>query len=781
MAFDQDNGYLYVSNAGTNGSIYVFDVSSRNLITRVVLDTPSGVPVYVSSVHRLYFLSTDGLGILDTVSNHEMGSVLLPGTPDALCYDSLVERIYVSVSSSDSVYAVSVSNDSVVSEIHVGSEPKGIYCDSQGGRVFVANFEGSSISVIDSATDSILDTLSTPPYPASVIVPEGIPYMYVLRGDPASPDPYGAGELTVLRTSDYGSVANLSTGPVGASPVNSLTFDPRNRDVYVAQYSPFVNGSVLAIDTSSNRIVGRIVVGAYVTAIADSGGGLLFVCDQSGYGNTTLIMVIDDSSNAISGQMVEPSPFSLAVDSSNGMVFVATSGSPDVQQLLVLNRSYSSWLDTVPLSLGNIFPHQSSYGSFDPSSGYVYVADYGGGTISVFNGADGNLVGTIPLDGTWVYGVTCISAKGELYATVSDLDKVVIINTTTESVIGQIGVGTDPVGMAYDLASGRLYVADYGSVPGLGGSVTVVDAKANKRVTTISFSDSRLSIQDVLLASDGFLYAFGWHYGNPATSWGELYKINVTSDTIVSSVPAGLADGNSGEMAEDPLGRIYVASGNFIQVYDTSQGTFLGNITAGVETTDVAYNPFTGDMLATNLVSGTVSIISTGAPPLDVQSVTLKEAGLFPGTEWGVGNSSLGQSTKGQQLTFALPAGSYKFSPRIPQGYIAQNVNFMVGSRAVTVNVTFSPTGAQRTTATTVSLASGTNAVTLSGGESTALRTPVGTTVQSASTGPPEGGVSLQGWEASLALVLGALTLTAFSYYVLRRGSGLRSPRNSAR
>jgi YVTN family beta-propeller protein len=498
------------------------------------------------------------------------------------------------------------------------------------------------------------------------------------------------------------------------------------------------------------------VVGAYASGITASQDGRLFVCDQGGYGDTTLIMIIDGASNTISSQMVEPSPFSLAIDGSNGLTFVATSGAPGIQQLIVLNRSYSAWIDTVPLSLNNIFPHQSSYGSFDPATGYVYVADYGGGEVSVFNGADGHLVGTIPV-GVWDYGVMFVPTNGELYVTVSDQNEVLIVNTATNSVLGYVQVGGNPTGMAYDSLNGRLYVADDSSSPGPGGSVSVVDTNDNSEIATIPFPSNgyTVSILNVLLGTDGFLYALGWQYGNGVNS-GILYKVNTTSDSIVAAIPAAVPDSNSGQMAEDPSGRIYIASGNFIQVFDTQRGSFVGDITAGLETTDVAYDPFTGDLLATNLVSGTVSIIPTGTTPLNVQSVTIKESGLASGATWGVGNSSVRQSTDGSLISFLSRPGSYVFSLLVPEGFSPQSVDFVVGCSAVNLNVALSPTADGETTSASEST------VTIIS-RSTPTCTSPSTTQQPTAVGPSSGGHWLSAWVWQVALVIAVLTVLTIS------------------
>lgn len=414
--------------------------------------------------------------------------------------------------------------------------------------------------------------------------------------------------------------------------------------------------------------------------------------------------VVPDSSNATG-----PFPFSLAVDTSNGLVYAPTQGAAGTQTLVVIDRSYGSSLETVRVPLNDTYPHQSAYGAFDPKNGYIYVADYGSGAISVYNGADGRLVDIIHL-GTWTYGILYVNSLGTLYAAVSGNypssgSGVFVINATDDAVTKRIDAGTDPGGLAYDPYNGRLFVANYGTWTGPNGSISVIDTRNNSVVHTIRFPTGAYYtyMQNVFYGSDGFLYALAFDFWGGQHAASTLFKIDPDTFAILASVPAAIADSNSGQMAQDPLGRIYIPSGNFIQVFDPYKGVFIGNVTAGLETTDVAYDPFTADMLATNLVSGTISVIPTGASPLQVQQVTIGETGLARGASWSVGNDTMTQTTNGTKITYALPAGSYTFATAGPEGYTTGGVSFTVGSGAVSVGIRFSVGGGTTTTVSSTS------------------------------------------------------------------------------
>lgn len=403
--------------------------------------------------------------------------------------------------------------------------------------------------------------------------------------------------------------------------------------------------------------------------------------------------------NVIPANGIAPNPFSLAVDTSNGLVYAPTQGSPGLQQLVVIGDSYTSWLDSARVDVRTNFPHQSSYGAFDPANGRVYVADYGSGDISVYNGADGHFVDLISLGTSWVYGVLYVPSTDFLYAT--ELGRISVINVTTDSVVSRTYAGNGDQGMTFDPSTRNIFVSSYGTWMGDNGSISVFSTSTNTVVRTIDFPPAPYFtyIQNVFFASDGYLYALGFNFWGGQHAAETLYKINPRAGTILASIHAAIVDSNSGQIAQDPLGRIYITSGNFIQVFDPTNGTFVGNIGAGLETTGIAYDPFTGDMLATNLVSGTISVIPTGVRPHYFRPVTLTESGLANGTSWGAGNQTLNQSTNGSQIRFVLPAGNYRFTARPPPTYLSQGVNFAVDTQPVKINLVFQVT--QKVTTTT--------------------------------------------------------------------------------
>jgi len=240
--------------------------------------------------------------------------------------------------------------------------------------------------------------------------------------------------------------------------------------------------------------------------------------------------------------------------------------------------------------------------AYDPSNGYIYVTNFGSGTVSVINGATNTVIATIPV-GSEPEGVAYDPSNGYIYVADYYSNTVSVINGTT--VIANITVGSWPEGIAYDSSNGYIYVADSGS-----GTVSVIDGANN---------------------------------------------------TVIANIPVGAAPA---WVAYDPSnGYIYVtnyASGT-VSVIDGA--TVIANIPVGAAPWGVAYDPSNGYIYVANYGSGTVSIISTPAQAIKTYTVTFTESGLPAGTQWSVTFNGLTKSSTANSITFTgVPAGNYAWN-----------------------------------------------------------------------------------------------------------------------
>ena len=70
--------------------------------------------------------------------------------------------------------------------------------------------------------------------------------------------------------------------------------------------------------------------------------------------------------------------------------------------------------------------------AYDPSNGYLYVTDWGSGTVSVINGKTNTVIATIPV-GIWPVGVAYDPSNGYIYVTNYASGTVSIISTSVST------------------------------------------------------------------------------------------------------------------------------------------------------------------------------------------------------------------------------------------------------------------------------------------------------------------------------------------------------------
>ena len=105
----------------------------------------------------------------------------------------------------------------------------------------------------------------------------------------------------------------------------------------------------------------------------------------------------------------------------------------------------------------------------DPSTNRIYVANQGGDTVSVIDGANNVVIATVPVgDRPFAIGVN--STTGRVYVTNQDDDTVSVIDGTSNAVIATIPVGDRPWYVGVNPTTDRVYIGNRSD-----GTVSVID------------------------------------------------------------------------------------------------------------------------------------------------------------------------------------------------------------------------------------------------------------------------------------------------------------------
>ena len=119
------------------------------------------------------------------------------------------------------------------------------------------------------------------------------------------------------------------------------------------------------------------------------------------------------------------------------------------------------------------------YQSFDLRSDRLYIAHMGAGQIVVFNVKTRRVEGTID-SVPGVTGVWAVPDLGHVYASVTGLHNVAVIDPGSLKVLARLGTIGFPDGIAYAPDQGKVYVSDEA-----GGGELVIDARAGRVAGTI--------------------------------------------------------------------------------------------------------------------------------------------------------------------------------------------------------------------------------------------------------------------------------------------------------
>ncbi len=150
------------SACGGNGTVSVIDTATDTVVATVdvgvnptaVAVSPDGSRVYVAN--GCSTCSKDGtLSVIDAANNTVVGSpITVGGHPAGVVVSPGGSRAYVANSYSDTVSVIDTAADTVVATVDVGGFPIAVAVSQDGSRLYVANNGSGTVSVIDTADDA---------------------------------------------------------------------------------------------------------------------------------------------------------------------------------------------------------------------------------------------------------------------------------------------------------------------------------------------------------------------------------------------------------------------------------------------------------------------------------------------------------------------------------------------------------------------------------------------------------------------------------------------------
>ncbi|HVL89193.1 MAG TPA: hypothetical protein VM841_03050 [Actinomycetota bacterium] len=359
------------------------------------------------------------------------------------------------------------------------------------------------------------------------------------------------------------------------------------------------------------------------------------------------------------GRLVAAKPAAVAVDPSIHAMFVA---GQDGGLWIYDTRTYAS--RTVELTCCLVAAVA------DAATHRVYVSGNG---LIVLDGVAGVVRATVSLAPGTPEALALDSAGGRLYVADPPGDRVVVLDTATDTIVSSIPVRDRPAGLAIDPAAGVLYVAS--------GGEEMVDAIDVSTGATIA--SAPVAAPSGIATGNGEIYV--------ASGEGAVVALRAGTLAAVRSIATGAMPRS---VAYNPVSnRLWVANwgSGTVSFVDPVTGTVLGTMPSGTRPSHVAFDAGLGRTYVAVAGSDEVQLLHERAATISIAT---------PGEGQIVGPAKrtiAGSAPPGAPVTIfegAAPAGSGFAGPT---GAFSIQVSLGEGTRTVVAAVPYEPYSAPRT------------------------------------------------------------------------------------
>jgi YVTN family beta-propeller protein len=291
-----------------------------------------------------------------------------------------------------------------------------------GGFIYVPNFFGNNVSVIDPATNSVLTTITVGKYPVGIAVNPNGTLAYVTN--------MGDDNVSVIDTATN---TVVKTYRVGSEPVG-VAVTPDGGFVYVANFG---TGTVSVINAVTGEVIKTIAVGDDPRDImVNRSGTRVYVYNEF----DRSVSVIDTATNTVVSTI---SGLSAVI----GGVYLNPEGTKiylldETGKIMVIDALTHKVVDTITVPIGQVFGNGLSV---SPDQKLLYVI-YDNSVVQ-YNLVTKTSSSPIPI-GVSASSVSISSDGKRLYVTSGPAKQVVVIDTDSGSVISSVQVGDSlqPVG-----------------------------------------------------------------------------------------------------------------------------------------------------------------------------------------------------------------------------------------------------------------------------------------------------------------------------------------------
>src|SRR6201996_7786288 len=234
LAFSRDEKMLYASG-GNDNRILAFHIEDNKIGKADTIKLapaswpdnkvcPTGIAVNKSNT-RLYTVTKEdsALYVVDLKNNSILKQVKLPAEAYSCILSPDDKNLYISIWGGEKVVVYNTVSQSFTKSLKTGSHPNELLLNKKGTYLFVANANDNSVSVINTATEKVVETMATALYPTRLTgsTTNGLALspdektLYIANADNNC--------LAVFDVSKPGSSRSMGFIPVGWYPTNVKT------------------------------------------------------------------------------------------------------------------------------------------------------------------------------------------------------------------------------------------------------------------------------------------------------------------------------------------------------------------------------------------------------------------------------------------------------------------------------------------------------------------------------------------------------------------------------
>jgi YVTN family beta-propeller protein len=253
-------------------------------------------------------------------------------------------------------------------------------------------------------------------------------------------------------------------------------------------------------------------------------------------------------------------------------------------------------------------PDRWDYVIYDRDGHRVFVAH--GDRLDVVDAKTGSILGKVEGIPGGAHGTGIVAAQGKGYTDDGEAGQAIAFDLKTFKVVKRIKAEDDADGIAFDSASGHIFV-----VEGDSKSLSVIDPKSDQVVQTISTGEG---LEAAVSGGNGKLYVNG-------SEKKEIIRIDTASNKVDARWPIPNCTSPHGLAIDTASHRLFASCVNkLMTIVNADTGAVITALPIGQGTDSAAFDPKRKLVFSSNGVDGTISVIHETDPQTFVSAGEIK-------------------------------------------------------------------------------------------------------------------------------------------------------------